>query len=100
MVHNDNLCSAISKDKRLVKEAEKLGSSHQRSIDALSTQLANGNLNPGKGTKKLFGNIFEARGESGARLYFQNIDGKITIVAKSTKSNQPRVISILRELYG
>lgn len=98
LVHN--ICSAIGRDVRLVREARRLGASQQRSIDALTTQLANGNLNPGIGTKNVFGNVFEARARDGARVYFQNIDGNITIVGKSTKANQPRVISILRELYG
>jgi len=100
LVHNSNTCSLIGQDSRLVREADKLGSSQQRSVDALTSQLANGNLNPGIGTKNVFGNIFEARAIDGARVYFQQSGGQITIVAKSTKTNQSRVISILEGLYG
>lgn len=87
-------------DSRLVREAERLGSSHQRSVDALTTQLANGNLNPGIGTRRLFGDVFEARARDGARVYFQQTGDQISVLAKSTKSNQQRVINILEELYG
>jgi len=92
--------SELDADGRLVREASRMGSSHQRSIDALTTQLSNGNLNPGIGTKHLFSGVFEARARDGARVYFKVSDDEIVIVGKSTKSNQRRVIDILEELYG
>ena len=98
LVHN--VCSKIKADKRLVKEAGKLGSEHQRKIDAMTAQLNAGNLNPGISTKVVFGDVLEARAKNGARVYFQNKDGVVTIVGKSNKHNQGRVIAILKELYG
>ncbi len=98
--HQRQVSSRISNDRRLVREAQRLGSSQQRSMDALTAQLANGNLNPGRGTKHLFNGVFEARSRDGARLYFMVTDVEIVIVGKSTKHNQPRVISILKEIYG
>ena len=102
LVHNQNcLRSVIHNDKRLVKEADKIGSAHQSSIDSLTDQLSKGNLNPGIGSKNLFGNVFEARARDGARVYFRTLkDGTVEVLAKSTKENQQRVIDILTELYG
>ena len=77
------------------------GRSHQSGLDSLTTQLANGNLNPGLGSKSLAGtNISYARHRDGARVYFQMIGDNVVIVGKSNKDNQSRVISILEELYG
>jgi hypothetical protein len=56
-------------------------------------------MNPGIGTKSVFGNVFEARARDGARVYFRNTDDGIEILAKSSKSNQARVIERLRSLY-
>ena len=92
--------SELGADARLVREANRLGSTHQRSIDSLTAQLASGNTNPGIGTKHLFNGVYEARARDGARLYFIVSADDIVIVGKSTKSNQRRVIGILEELYG
>ncbi|WP_322780094.1 RHS repeat-associated core domain-containing protein, partial [Frankia sp. Cas4] len=94
------ILSVIHEDSRLVKEAETAGRTHQRSIDNLTSQLSRGNLNPGIGSKYLFDDVFEARARDGARVYFRNIEDRVAILAKSSKANQPRVIGILRELYG
>jgi len=102
LVHNTcGLRSLISRDSRLVKEAEAAARSHQRSLDALTEQLGKGNLNPGIGSKRLFGDVFEARARDGARVYFRQVsDDVIEILGKSSKANQQRVINILQELYG
>jgi putative component of toxin-antitoxin plasmid stabilization module len=73
-----------------------------KDIDHLINQLSRGNLNPGKGTKKLpnFKGIFEARAEKGARVYFRNNDGKIEILAVSSKTLQDKVLNLLRTIYG
>jgi RHS repeat-associated protein len=92
--------STIKNDRRLVREAGRLGADHQRSVDALTTQLAKGNLNPGSGTRLVFGDVFEARARDGARVYFRRSGNTITVVGKSTKANQGRVISILKDIYG
>ena len=104
-VHNpgctpNSISSRIKDDPRLVKEAETAGRSHQRSIDALTDQLSKGNTNPGIGSKHLFGDVHEARSRDGARVYFRNSEDGIEIIGKSNKSNQDRVISILKERNG
>jgi RHS repeat-associated protein len=93
------LVSAIGKDKTLVKLAEEAGASAQKGIDALTSQLAKGNLNPGIGTKNLFGNISYARKRDGARVFFRQVEGKIEILAKATKKNEQAVIEKLKKLY-
>jgi hypothetical protein len=58
-------------------------------------------MNPGIGTKSLGGtDVFYARGSSGARLFFRNVDGGIQIVAKASKANEAAVISRLMRIYG
>ena len=83
-----------------MKEAEAAGLSDQAGLDRLTAQLANGNLNPGIGTRSLFNGIYEARAASGARVYFRNVEGGVEILAKSTKANQDAVIRTLEGLYG
>ncbi|HEX5824895.1 MAG TPA: RHS repeat-associated core domain-containing protein [Candidatus Limnocylindrales bacterium] len=101
LVHNScPVTSAIGKDSRIAREAERAGKSVQTSLDSLTAQLMSGNRNPGIGTKHLFGNVFEARARDGARVYFTQAGDAIQIVGKSDKSNQDRVISLLQELYG
>jgi RHS repeat-associated protein len=55
------LISEINKDTSLVKLADEAGVSVQRGINHLTSQLSKGNLNPGLGTKNLFGDISYAR---------------------------------------
>jgi RHS repeat-associated protein len=69
--HIFGITSAIGKDSILTKLAEESGASVQKSLDALVTQLAKGNLNPGIGTKHLVGDIFYARARDGARVFFK-----------------------------
>jgi hypothetical protein len=93
--------SLIDADPRLVREAEAASRSHQDSLNRLVNQLFQGNTNPGIGTKRVLGNIFEARARDGARVYFRmGADGVIEILAKSSKKNQSRVINLLMEIYG
>ena len=101
LVHNScPLPSRIGQDARLVREAERAGQANQMSLDALQSQLAAGNRNPGIGTKHLFGDIFEARARDGARVYFRQSGEALEVVGKSNKANQSRVISLLEGLYG
>jgi hypothetical protein len=99
-----NACtSLIHNDAGLVREAEEAGRSLQPSIDRLTQQLANGNLNPGLGTKAIQGvtGVLEARARDGARVYFRALaNGDVQILAKSTKANQDKVIGILLRLFG
>lgn len=101
LVHNCNIRSLIHNDARLVREAERAGKSAQQGIDQLTAQLANGNLNPGIGSKNLFGNISYARHRDGARVFFRVTgNDQVEILAKAVKSNESRVISLLQEIYG
>ena len=68
-------------------------------IDKLTAQLAKGNLNPGIGTKNLFGNISYARARDGARVFFRKAGDTIEILAKSSKKNEAQVIRKLENLY-
>jgi putative component of toxin-antitoxin plasmid stabilization module len=95
------LRSRIGSSRYLTRAAERAGKSDQVGIDLLTAQLARGNLNPGSGTRHVFGNVFEARARGGARVYFRNRGrGVIEILAKSTKKNQKGVIAELQRLYG
>jgi hypothetical protein len=58
-----------------------------------------GNQNPGIGTENVFKDVFELRGKNRARVYYRKVDAKIEILAKSVKSNQQKVINILKKLY-
>jgi hypothetical protein len=94
------LPSLIKNDPGLIRAAEEAGASVQMSLNNLEIRLARGNMNPGIGSKHLFGDIFEARARDGARLYFRQTGGTIEIVGKSTKANQSKVISILQRMYA
>jgi RHS repeat-associated protein len=97
---NGVITSAIKNDNLLVKAAQFAGKSHQSSIDNLVGALAKGNLNPGIGTKNLFGNVMYARSRDGARVFFrQGRDGSVEILAKANKANEKQVIKRLEELY-
>ncbi|HXG95239.1 MAG TPA: hypothetical protein VNN73_23080 [Blastocatellia bacterium] len=72
----------------------------QKSVDALTGQLAKGNFNPGIGTKNLFGNIFYARARDGARVFFRPIKNGVEILGKADKKNEQQVIDRIRKLYG
>jgi RHS repeat-associated protein len=92
--------SAIRNDTALIRFAEDAGRNSQKSLDNLVSSLAKGNLNPGIGTKNLFGNIMYARSRDGARVFFRTgRDGSIEILAKATKANEKQVIKRLEDLY-
>jgi hypothetical protein len=93
------ISSLIHADNALVKFAEAAGKSNQRSLDHLVAELGRGNLNPGIGTKNVFGKVFEARARDGARVYFRQGEHGVEILAKSNKANQEQVIRKLRDLY-
>jgi putative component of toxin-antitoxin plasmid stabilization module len=94
------IVSRIAKSPALKRAAARLAGGVQVSVDRLTAQLAKGNMNPGIGTKYLFGGIFEARARDGARVYFRNAGEKvIEILGKSTKETQKQVIRALEDLY-
>jgi RHS repeat-associated protein len=93
------LVSKVSKDKALSKLADEAGASVQKGIDKLTSQLANGNLNPGLGSKNLFGSVSYARARDGARVFFRQVGNKIEVLAKASKANEQAVIDRLKKLY-
>jgi membrane protein involved in colicin uptake len=87
------MSSAIGDDPLLTKAAQQAGKSQavQRDLDNLFSQLSNGNMNPGVGSKALAGtDVTYARGANGGRLSFRNADGGIQIVGKADKGKSPR----------
>ena len=106
LVHNEcgiSMSSAIGDDPFLTKAAQQAGRNQrvQQEMDNLFSQLSQGNMNPGIGTKSLAGtDVSYARGANGARLFFRNVDGGIQIVGKADKGNESAVINRLYDLYG
>lgn len=100
-VHNDclQIVSRISRSQLLMREAERAGRSHQIGIDRLTAQLRAGNTNPGLGSRPIGGGISEARGRDGSRVYWMKRGNNIEVLAKSSKSNQDKVIRELRRIY-
>ena len=92
----------IKENPALIREAERAGRDQdaQRSINNLVEQLSLGNRNPGIGTENVFKDVYELRGKNRARVYYREVDGKIEILGKSVKSNQQKVINILKKMYG
>ena len=72
----------------------------KREIKSLINQAAKGNLNPGIGTEHVFKDVYELRGDNGGRVYFRKRQGQIEILAKLAKSNQQKVINILKKIYS
>lgn len=91
----------IKENPALVREAQRAGRDQdaQRSLNNLVEQLALGNRNPGIGTENVFKDVYELRGKNRARVYYREVDGKIEILGKSVKSNQQKVINILKKMY-
>ncbi|KHD35673.1 membrane protein [Clostridium acetobutylicum] len=75
----------------------------QQESDHLIQELAQGNKNPGLGSKNLFKDVSYLRGRNGARIFYRIVDGKIEILAKASKAskaNEQKVISILTKMYN
>ena len=89
----------IKENPALVREAQRAGRDQdaQRSLNNLVDQLSLGNRNPGIGTENVFKDVYELRGKNRARVYYREVDGKIEILGKSVKSNQQKVINILKK---
>jgi hypothetical protein len=97
------IVSRIKEDTRLIKLAESAGSNKkiQKEINEMIEKLRLGNEQCGRGSKTLFRNVKELRGDKGGRVYYRKSDGKIEISGKSNKveRDQQKVINILKELY-
>ena len=91
----------INENPALVREAQRAGHGQaaQRSLNNLVEQLALGNRNPGLGTENVFKNVYELRGKNRARVYYREVGGQIEILGKSVKSNQQKVVNILKTMY-
>ena len=92
--------SMIGGDKALTKLAQESGGAVQKSIDSLTAQLAKGNLDPGIGTKHLAGNIFYARADDGARVFFRAVKNGLEILGKAYKNNEQKVIDRVLKVFG
>ena len=92
----------IKENPALVREAERMGRDQaaQKDVNNLIEQLSLGNDNPGIGNRRVKGlkNVSEARGRNEGRVYFQEKDEKIEILAKSNKDNQNKIIDILQKM--
>jgi hypothetical protein len=62
--------------------------------------LSLGNVHTGIGTKSVTGlnDVTEVRGKREGRVYYRRKNGKIEVLAKSTKDNQKKVIAILKNM--
>jgi hypothetical protein len=101
LVHNT--CkpkSSIKNDSSLVKEAQKLNGRVQDEVNNLVSEYVKGNMNPGLGSKHLFGDIYYLRGRNGGRVFYRTADGVMDILGKASKANEQKVINILKSLYG
>ncbi|KAF1084282.1 tRNA nuclease WapA precursor [Sporotomaculum syntrophicum] len=96
------IVSKIGDNSALVKEAAKMGANErvQQEADHLIQELAQGNTNPGLGSKNLFKDISYLRGKNGARVFYRTVDGQIEILAKSSKANEQKVLDILKKMYN
>src|SRR5690606_17951584 len=78
------IVSTVKNDKKLMKLAEETFEGNKQLRDEannLISQLNNGNMNPGIGSKSIGDGIFEARSRGGARVYFKNTsNGVVEIV--------------------
>ncbi len=96
------IISTVKNDKKLMKLAEETFEGNKQLRDEannLISQLNNGNMNPGIGSKSIGDGIYEARSRGGARVYFRNTsNGIVEIVGYSNKSNQQAVINRLIEV--
>ncbi len=94
--------SKINVNNQLIKEAEKIGKNQsvQREINELVQQFLSGNTNPGLGSKHLQDDIFYLRGRNGARVFYRMVDGVMEILGKSSKSNEQKVINLVKDIFG
>jgi len=69
-----NVESKIKNSPYAIRQAEALGQHAQKDVDNLLVQLANGNANPGIGTRALGNGFFELRGRNAGRVIIKQID--------------------------
>jgi RHS repeat-associated protein len=91
VTHVAGVTSSIGKDVALSGLAREAGSSVQRSLDSLTAQLARGNLNPGIGTKNLFGNVFYARAGMGREYSLEEQATKSKYLPKPANKTKPQL---------
>lgn len=98
------IVSMVKSDERLLNLAEKTFEGNaklQKEANNLIQQMANGNMNPGAGTKFIGNGVFELRGKTeGARVYFRHAANEtIEILGYSHKGNQQEVINKIFEIF-
>lgn len=91
--------------KQLNKLYRKLDAKIIQKSQTLIEQLVKGNLNPGSGSKWIYGTngkkVFqELRSSSGARVYFRETNGMIEILGISNKKLQDAVINQIIKQHG
>jgi hypothetical protein len=100
-----NVESKIKNGPYAIRQAEALSQHAQKDVDNLLVQLANGNANPGIGTRALSNGFFELRGRNAGRVIIKQIDdhnydivGKFQGHAMGDSANS-NVINRLMEEY-
>jgi hypothetical protein len=96
------LVSLVKQDTKLLKLARETFEGNdllRREANGLLGQMANGNMNPGIGSKSIGNGIHEARSKGGARVYFRSTGGVVEVLGYSNKQNQQVVINRLFEVY-
>ncbi|MED3563264.1 RHS repeat-associated core domain-containing protein, partial [Bacillus xiapuensis] len=93
--------SLIKNNSGLVNAAAQLGKNKiiQDEANELVKKFLAGNVNPGLGTKNLFGKIYYLRGREGARVFYRISKGVVQILGKSSKKTEQTVINILSKMY-
>ncbi|QDX94573.1 hypothetical protein EEL31_07965 [Brevibacillus laterosporus] len=92
--------SRIDEDSLILRETERAMKDKRVQDDAnnlVKRFLAGGKS--GKGSRHLFGDVWELRGDSGARVYYRIKNDTFEILGKSNKDNQDTVLKRLRKLY-
>lgn len=88
--------STIRDDNYLSGIAGNLNANIQREANRLLNEFVRDGTDGGRGSRHLFGGIFELRGSNGARLYLVRLErNTYLLLAKSDKKTQQKVIDYL-----
>jgi len=97
----NNVFSTIRHDNFLTGISNNLDENIQREANRLLNDFVQYGTDGGRGSRHLFGGVFELRGPNGARLYLIRLSGNTyLLLAKSDKKTQQRVISYLSSNNG
>lgn len=101
-IKTTEIFSKISESNNLWRQAEKslVSLKNQEDFNHLIEQGRMGKTDSGIGTRLVHGTCLkEWRAGRGARIYFEEINGRIEIATISDKNNQTAVIKVLKVLY-